>query len=80
MIGVNVKLKESYQCICKMIYLKRNLLPVKYLRKSIEKIEVLEQKINKTHSAFSTLKLISATIGISMVINISIQLILSRLF
>ena len=46
----------------------------------IEKIEVLEQKIDKIYSALSTLKLISVTIGIGVVINIFSQPILSRLF
>ncbi|MEM8723520.1 MAG: hypothetical protein AAGE84_30270 [Cyanobacteria bacterium P01_G01_bin.39] len=45
-----------------------------------EKIEAVEQKVDKIYSALSTLKWISVTIGIEVVINIFSQPILSRLF
>ena len=50
------------------------------VKPKIEKIEVLEQKIDKIYSGLSTLKWISVTIGIGVVINIFSQPILSRLF
>ena len=45
-----------------------------------EKIEVVEQKIDKIYSALSTIKWISVTIGIGVIINIFSQPILSSIF
>ncbi len=45
-----------------------------------EKIENVEQKVDKIYSALSTLKWISVTIAIGVIINIFSQPILSRLF
>ena len=50
------------------------------VKPKIEKIEVLEQKIDKIYSALSTLKWISVTIGIGVIINIFSQPILSTIF
>ncbi|MEM7591274.1 MAG: hypothetical protein AAF383_07115 [Cyanobacteria bacterium P01_A01_bin.83] len=45
-----------------------------------EKIEAVEQKVDKIYSALATLKWISITIGIGVIINIFSQPILGRLF
>lgn len=50
------------------------------VKPKIEKIEVLEQKIDRIYSALSTLKWISVTIGIGVIINIFSQPILSTIF
>ena len=50
------------------------------IKAKIDKIDLLEQKTDKIYAALSTLKWISVTIGIGVVINIFSQPILSRLF
>ena len=55
-------------------------LEFKQAKPKIEKIDVLEQKIDKIYSALSTLKWISVTIGIGVIINIFSQPILSSIF
>ena len=50
------------------------------VKPKIQKIEVLEQKIDRIYSTLSTLKWISVTIGIGVVINIFSQPIVSWLF
>ncbi|MEM7756598.1 MAG: hypothetical protein AAF298_00505 [Cyanobacteria bacterium P01_A01_bin.40] len=55
-------------------------LKFRQVEPKIEKIEAVDQKVDKIYSALSTLKWISVTIGIGVVINIFSQPILSRLF
>ena len=50
------------------------------VKPKIDKIDLLEQKIDKIYAALSTLKWICVTIGIGVVINIFSQPILSKLF
>ncbi|MEL6439295.1 MAG: hypothetical protein AAFQ80_08600 [Cyanobacteria bacterium J06621_8] len=45
-----------------------------------QKVDKIEQKVDKIYSALATLKWISVTIGIGVVVNIFSQPILSRLF
>ena len=52
----------------------------KQAKPKIEKIDVLEQKIDKIYSALSTLKWIWVTIGIGVIINIFSKPILDRTF
>ena len=52
----------------------------KQAKPKIEKIDVLEQKIDKIYSALSTLKWIWVTIGIGVIINIFSKPILDRIF
>lgn len=50
------------------------------VKPKIQRIEVLEQKIDRIYSTLSTLKWISVTIGIGVIINIFSQPIVSWLF
>ena len=50
------------------------------VKPKIQMLEVLEQKIDRIYSTVSTLKWLSVTIGISVVINIFSQPIVSWLF
>lgn len=50
------------------------------VKPKIDKIDLLELKIDKIYATLATLKLIYITIGIGVVINIFSQPILSRLF
>lgn len=45
-----------------------------------QKVDILEQKIDKVYTAIETVKWISLTIGIGIIINIFSQPILSKLF